>query len=205
MPTPGRLRPRKQPRQPRAHETRERILRAAAHIFAEHGYAEGTTNRIAEAAYVSIGSLYQYFPNKDAILVELMSAHIDDGVAAVRRHLDGGLPAGLDDALRLLVRTTVDIHREHPRLHQVLFEQAPRPAEVLAKLHEAERAMVATTASLLAAHPEVRVADPHTAARMVVGTVESLVHRFFAVDAPTGTERFEDELVTMLSGYLRGR
>jgi AcrR family transcriptional regulator len=183
---------------------RERILTAAAHVFAEHGYAAGTTNRIAEAAYVSIGSLYQYFPNKDAILVELMSAHIDAGVAAVRRELERGLPAGLDDALRLLVRTTVDNHRDQPRLHQVLFEQARRPAEVLAKLHDVERVMVTTAASLLAAHPEVRVADPHTAARMVVGTVESLVHRFFAVDRPTGTERFEDELVAMLGRYLRG-
>lgn len=200
----GRLRPRKQPKQRRAQETRERVLAAAAQVFAEHGYSAGTTNRIAEAAYISIGSLYQYFPNKDAILVELMSAHIDAGVGAVRRHLDDGLPAGLDDALRLLIGAAVDVHRDRPRLHQVLFEEAPRPPEVLATLHDAERAMVATAASLLAAHPEVRVADPHMAARMVVGAVESLVHRFFAVEVPSGTERFEDELVAMLGGYLRG-
>jgi len=64
---PNRFRPRKQPTQDRAAKTRQRILDAAAHVFAEHGYAAGTTNRIAEHAGLSIGSLNQYFPNKDAV------------------------------------------------------------------------------------------------------------------------------------------
>ena len=71
------LQPRKQGKQQRAVVTRQRILDAAAHVLATHGYAAGTTNRVAEAAGVSIGSLYQYFPNKDAILVELATAHVN--------------------------------------------------------------------------------------------------------------------------------
>lgn len=74
-----RLTPRRKPRQVRAELTRERILNSAAHVFAEYGYAAGTTNRIAEHAHMSIGSLYQYFPNKDAILAELLVRHIDRG------------------------------------------------------------------------------------------------------------------------------
>ena len=74
-----RLQPRRKPRQVRAELTRERILTAAAHVFAEHGYAAGTTNRIAERARISIGSLYQYFPNKDTILASLLVRHIDRG------------------------------------------------------------------------------------------------------------------------------
>ncbi|GAA2595903.1 hypothetical protein GCM10010411_31700 [Actinomadura fulvescens] len=61
-----RLRPRKAPGQQRAVETRERLLAAAARVFSEYGYAAGTTNRIAEAAGHSIGSLYQYFPTSMA-------------------------------------------------------------------------------------------------------------------------------------------
>ena len=58
MPTGNRrLEPRRKPRQVRAELTRERILTAAAHVFADHGYAAGTTNRIAERARISIGSL----------------------------------------------------------------------------------------------------------------------------------------------------
>ncbi|WP_232791650.1 MULTISPECIES: TetR/AcrR family transcriptional regulator [Amycolatopsis] len=66
-----RLRPRPEPQRVRGEPTRQRILAAAARIFAERGYAAGTTNRIAERAPVSIGSLYQYYPDKDAILVAL--------------------------------------------------------------------------------------------------------------------------------------
>jgi AcrR family transcriptional regulator len=83
-----RLQPRRKPRQVRAELTRDRILTAAAHVFAEHGYAAGTTNRIAERARVSIGSLYQYFPNKDAILAELLVRHIDRGTWAQADQLD---------------------------------------------------------------------------------------------------------------------
>lgn len=97
-----------------------------------HGYAAGTTNRIAEAAGHSIGSLYQYFPNKDAILVELAAAHARAGVAAIGRLLDDGpLPERLENKLRLFVRAALDSHRDDPALHRVLFEQAPRPPELL--------------------------------------------------------------------------
>jgi AcrR family transcriptional regulator len=66
--------PRKTPRQERSLRTVERILDAAAHIFHEQGYAGATTNDIADEANLSIGSIYQYFPNKDAVLVALTNA-----------------------------------------------------------------------------------------------------------------------------------
>ncbi|MEU5879923.1 TetR/AcrR family transcriptional regulator [Spirillospora sp. NPDC047279] len=200
-----RLRPRKAPGQQRAVETRERLLAAAARVFSEHGYAAGTTNRIAEAAGHSIGSLYQYFPNKDAILVELATAHAREGIAAIERHLDGGpLPERLEDKIRLFVRAAVDNHRDDPALHRVLFEQAPRPPELLAFLHAAEERGIAAVRVLLAAEPRVTVADVPMAARIVVNAVESLVHRFFTQERPADVERFENEVVDMLSRYLTG-
>lgn len=201
-PSGRRLQPRKQPRQARSQLTRQWILDAAARVVAEHGYAAGTTNRIAERAGVSIGSLYQYYPNKDAILVELMTAHLESGMAALRRRLDEGLPATLDEALRLLVRATIDNHRDDPALHRVLFEEAPRPAEFLRAVHEVEEAIVAVAAAMLATHPQVRVADPGTAARIVVATIESLVHRLVAAPAPLDPQIVEEEHVAMLVGYL---
>ncbi len=201
-PSPRHLQPRKQPRQARAERTREWILQAAAQVFAAHGYAAGTTNRIAERAGVSIGSLYQYYPNKDAILVELMTAHVDAGLAAIRARLEDGLPTELDALLRLFVRAAIDNHRDEPRLHQVLFEEAPRPATILAMLHEAEAALVAAAAPLLAARPQVTVGDPDVAARIVVATVESLVHRLVAAPEPMDPQVVEDELVRMVVAYL---
>ncbi|MUM19485.1 TetR/AcrR family transcriptional regulator [Mycobacterium sp. CBMA271] len=199
-----RLQPRKQPRQDRAEATRRRILDAAAHVFADFGYAAGTTNRIAERADVSIGSLYQYFPNKDSILVELMTAHTQEGFAHVQRHLTAGLPESIEDMLHIFVRAAIDNHRDNPRLHRVLFEEAPRPPEFLEMLHRSEDIVVAQAEAILAAHPDVRVSETAMAARMVVATIESLTHRLVAGPRPVNPQSFEDELVGMLTRYLTG-
>lgn len=200
-----RFRPRKQPRQQRAAETRQRILDAAARVFAEYGYAAGTTNRIAAAADLSIGSLYQYFPNKDAILSALTDAHVDAGAALLRERAAAGLPESLDDLLRLFVRATIDNHRDDTRLHRVLFEEAPRSPALLDRLHRTEETLVQAAEELLTQHPEVAVADAAFAARMVVTTIESLTHRLLACEKPAATEQLEAGIVAMLSAYLRAR
>src|SRR5271154_532489 len=110
-----RLTPRKLPTQQRSEATVEAILQAAAQVFERHGYAAGTTNRIAERAGVSIGSLYQYFPNKDAVLVALTERHIEAGAAVVApllARLEASTP--LDDALRGLTAAMVALHRQRP-------------------------------------------------------------------------------------------
>ena len=80
------LSPRKTPRQRRSTATVDAIVEAAARVFAEGGYGRANTNRIAETAGVSIGSLYEYFPNKDAILVAVAERHLA-GMMADVEHL----------------------------------------------------------------------------------------------------------------------
>ena len=65
--------PRKLPRQDRSRATVDAILEAAARVLVKEGFERTTTNRVAEAAGVSVGSLYQYFPNKEAILFRLQA------------------------------------------------------------------------------------------------------------------------------------
>ncbi|OBJ59719.1 TetR family transcriptional regulator [Mycobacterium sp. 1423905.2] len=197
-----RFRQRKQPKQERAAETRQRILDAAAQIFAEYGYTAGTTNRIAERADVSIGSLYQYFPNKDAVLRALMDAHVDAGARLLSERLSGGLPERLEEMLRVFVRATIDNHRDNPRLHRVLFEEAPRAPQFLDRLHELEEFSVAMAAGLLEQHPEVR-ATSRLHAQVVVATIDSLVHRLVTSPNPAEVSDVEDEIVRLLSSYLR--
>ncbi|BBX84843.1 TetR/AcrR family transcriptional regulator [Mycolicibacterium aubagnense] len=205
MAPPDRFRARKQPKQQRSVETRQRILEAAAHVFAEFGYRGGTTNRIAEAASMSIGSLYQYFPNKDAILVALTDAHVDAGTTLLAARVAAGLPSTLEGQLRLFTRATIDNHRDNPQLHQVLFAEAPRSPALLARLRDAEESAVATAHELLAQHPEIRVPDLKFAARMTVATIESLTHRLIACADPADPQLLEDSTVSMLATYLRGQ
>lgn len=204
MAPPDRFRPRKQPKQHRSAQTREQILAAAARVFSEYGYRAGTTNRIAAAADISIGSLYQYFPNKDAILASPIDAHIDAGSARLAERAAEGLPASLEGQLRLFTRATIDNHRDDPRLHRVLFEEAPRSPALLARLHRAEASAVAAAHDLLAQHGDVTSADLKFAARITVATIESLTHRLIATDEPADFTQLEDSIVAMLLAYLRG-
>ncbi|WP_106399226.1 TetR/AcrR family transcriptional regulator [Actinocorallia populi] len=184
-------------------ETRQRLLDAAARVFSRHGYAAGTTNRIAEEAGHSIGSLYQYFPNKDAILAELAGAHAEEGIARLRRRFEEGAPPNsLEGRLRMCVRIAIDLHRDDAPLHRVIFEEAPRTPEFLRMVHEAEEEFLEALQALLAADPEVTVADVPMAARLVVTTVEGAVHRIVTHDPPDDLERLENALVTMLMRYL---
>ncbi|WP_409491186.1 TetR/AcrR family transcriptional regulator [Amycolatopsis sp. cmx-11-12] len=198
-----RIQPRKQPRQVRAELTRQRILAAAAHIFAEYGYAAGTTNRIAERARISIGSLYQYYPNKDAILAELLTRHLDGdrGTATLRRYKES--PDSLETIIREFVRAVIDNHLDDPELLRIMFEQAPRSAELLERVTRVEWEMITDLHELLLAHPEVRVQDKDTAARLVSSTVEMTVHQLIAAPGSIDTTRLENELVAMITGYLR--
>ena len=191
-------------RQARGERRMREILDAALTLFAEAGYDRTSTNAIAARAEISPGSLYQYFPNKDAILVELMTAHVDDGFAMIRHAIEGGLPDSLEDTLRIFVRAAIDNHRDAPRLHRVMFEEAPRPPDFLLMLHRSEDDVVDLAETLLAGHPDVSVADTRTAARLVVAAIESLVHRLIAAPNPVEADPFEDELVAMLTRYLTG-
>lgn len=77
---------RRMPRQQRSQETVRCILVAAARVFRAEGFA-ATTNRIAEVAGVSIGTLYEYFPNKQALLLSLAEAHVQTAESALHAAL----------------------------------------------------------------------------------------------------------------------
>ena len=204
MPThERRIQPRKQPRQVRAELTRQRILTAAAHVFAEHGYAAGTTNRIAERARISIGSLYQYFPNKDAILAALLVRHLDRGDWTEADEVDlapGSLPA----AIRALVRDAIDNHRDDPALLRMMIEEARVSPELVEAMERHGRSRVAQVRDLLARHPDVAVTDLDTAAELIVTTVELNTHKLMAAPQTIPEEVFAAELVDMVTRYLHG-
>ncbi|MEV0704700.1 TetR/AcrR family transcriptional regulator [Saccharopolyspora sp. NPDC050389] len=178
----------------------ERVAEAAC-VFGEHGCAGGTTNRIAERARISIGSLYQYFPNKDAILAELLLRHLDDAEASTGWQ-QRGEPESLEEIIRALARIAIEHHLDDPRLLRVLLEQAPRSNDLLDRVARHELARAAYARDLFDRHPEVRVTDAATAARVVVSTLHLVVHQLVAAPTPVATGPLENELVSMLTRYL---
>ncbi|MDT8915737.1 TetR/AcrR family transcriptional regulator [Amycolatopsis sp. PS_44_ISF1] len=187
----------------RAELTRERILAAAAHVFAEHGYAAGTTNRIAERARVSIGSLYQYFPNKDAILAALLIQHIDRGTWTEAGELDLA-PGTLEATVRALIRDALDNHSDDPQLLRVMIEEAPLSQELLDTVERHGKQRTAQIRDVIVRHPDIHVGAPDVAAELVLFTVEMNTHKFMAAPRDAPVETFERELAAMITRYLRG-
>jgi AcrR family transcriptional regulator len=197
--------PRKQPGQDRSRATVEAIVDAAARILVKDGYDAFTTNRVAEKAGVSIGSLYQYFPNKDALLSELMRRHtreLEEGIDAM---VERARSAPLEEAVRAAIEHNVRAHLVDPALHRVLSDVPP-----LGKLDWEgdfeERTRARVKAAFEARRAEIVVGDLDLAVYIVSRAVEAIVHN--AV-----TERLDDlksgaiasEVTRMLVGYLTGR
>lgn len=212
MPTPTkkRLQPRRKPRQARSQATVEVILAAAARVFARAGYAATTTNHVAAKAGVSIGSLYEYFPSKDAILVALTERHVDEAERELGRVVAdlGAARPSLEDTIGLLVRTMVELHARDPGLHRVLFEEAPLPAKLRARVARLEALMAGEVARLLARHG-FDDGDASTAAAMAVQVAESLTHRLVLHDASASGKGWREaaephvhEISVLLLGYL---
>jgi AcrR family transcriptional regulator len=205
VPRRSALRPRKKPTQARSRATVDAILAAAAQVLQTKGYAGATTDRIAERAGVSVGSLYQYFPNKDALLVALAERHIDAGFALVRELLANAFreTSTIDDLLRRFVDAMVALHESEPRLHRVLFEEVPLPSSVRSGLRRRENAFATELRELLATRPEVKVPDTGVTAYVLVHTVDALVHNF-VLHPPDGIDsvQLKEELVRMLHGHL---
>ncbi len=201
-----RLEPRKKPVQRRSRFTVEQILIGAAQVFEAHGYAAGTTNRIAERAGVSVGTLYQYFPSKEAVAVALLEGHIEEttrklhewvGHMVSKRH-------GLRAALLDYVRGIMAVHEDKPRLQHMLLEETRLPDRLHEVLLRAEREAVEAMAGLLKLFPEIRRDDLERSGYFVIHTVESLTHRFAAHpdEQMIDPACFVEELVTMLEAYL---
>src|SRR5437868_6605036 len=115
----ARTNPRKKAVQARTQATVDAILRATARILVKEGYDRASTNKIALAAGVSIGSLYQYFPSKEALVAALIERHMDEMAGVLRAEFPRLAAEPLARAAEESVRLMVAAHAVDPRLHKV--------------------------------------------------------------------------------------
>src|SRR5882757_1097703 len=117
---------RKEPIQARSRLTVKAIIEATAQVLVAIGYERATTDTIAARAGVSIGTLYQYFSNKESLVAALIKNHVDEIMRTVEAALAEAADAPLESALQAMIHAGVEAHRADPALHKVLFEQVPR-------------------------------------------------------------------------------
>jgi len=195
--------PRKRPRQERSRATVDTILAATARVLVKRGYDDLTTNAVAAAAGVSIGSLYQYFPNKNALVAALIERHIEDMNASVLAELARVAQLPFAEAARCVVELTIRAHAVDPELHRVLTEQVPRAGK-LARLRELDEISHRMVAGLLAARrAELAIRDPDLSAFLLVSTIESVVHRAALLYPHRLRDpRLVDEATLLVTRYL---
>jgi AcrR family transcriptional regulator len=189
--------PRKEPRQERARATVDSILVAAAHILKTEGFERATTNRIAELAGVSIGSLYQYFPNKESVVGALRERHTDWFEGCLRAEIGRIVHLPLRPAARAAVDLVIALHAVDPELHNALSERrATDPHDELEFRHLMQ-------AQLEANRDELRPLDAELASFIAVRALEAVVHGT-ALDEPErlSDPRFADEVTELLVRYL---
>jgi AcrR family transcriptional regulator len=199
--------PRKRPLQGRSRSTVDAILEAAAQVLERDGYTASTTDLIAERAGVSIGSVYQYFPNKDALLLALAQRHADAARAVLEPLLaevvEGTPPVG--PWLRRFVRAIVELNGRRPRLHQILFEETPFPQENMEEMYRAGELIVGIVESYLARAADVKVANPRLAAYLLFRSIGGIAHAGVVRRPPDLTmQDCGEELILILVRYLTG-
>lgn len=201
--------PRKSASQERSRATVDVLLEATARILVKEGYDRASTNRIAEVAGVSIGSLYQYFPSKEALVAAVIDRHSQRISQVTRNAVVKVAARPIEVAAREFVSVAIDAHRLDPKLHVVLSEQIPRVGrleDVEANLREG----YALVRGYLAAHrDEIDVADPDLAAFICVTVVEALTHaavlRRPDILAGDKARQFVDDVTRLLVRYLKPR
>ncbi|MGC4952267.1 TetR/AcrR family transcriptional regulator [Actinomadura citrea] len=199
--SPG-LSPRRTPSQDRSRRTVERILEAATRVLSEHGYDGASTNRIAKAAGVGNGSLYQYFPNKDAIVIAVLDRFADRLADRLGEEIEATMRLPWQEAGRALLDVQIRLFEENADLLRIVVEQVPRlgPFDKLAALQRRLTDLVRVY--LLLNRAEFRDdLDIDATLWIITETVGLLSIKYVLDRPPIPHERMVDELVI---GYIRG-
>lgn len=199
MPLKYRTTPRKLPQQDRSKVTVDAILTATTHILIEEGYDKASTNRIAERAGISIGSLYQYFPNKESLIAALRDRHVSRMMATIESKLKDLDNAPIEVVLPELVKANIAAHAIEPALHKVLHEQVPRLNET-----QSENSMTKLLQNYLAKQCDrLTPQNLEYIVFIVERTVEALTHAA-VIERPEllHNRQLEQEINQMLLCYL---
>jgi AcrR family transcriptional regulator len=194
---------RNQPRQPRSRATVAVILDAAIRVLDREGFDALTTSRVAEVAGVSVGTLYQYFAHRDAIVSALQDRELERTGALLERVLAGAAGLTNHELARSVVVELLGLYRAAPALHRVLAArglQFSPPERVVA--FDA-RSVAVLKAFLGAAGPRIRAANLEAAAFVIYQSVRATMLAYL-LESPAGVDDalLTDELTQLIVRYL---
>jgi AcrR family transcriptional regulator len=196
--------PRKKPAQQRSRATVDAIVDATARVLVRDGYDALSTNRVAKEARVSVGSLYQYFPGKEALVAAVMeqyASRMQENIAG--RLQNSGTAATAEEVATEMIRAMLVAQQAEPRLHRALVEQVPLIG-ALRRLHELFTNYERLVAAWLTENLErIEVKDVDMAAFVLVAAVEGLVNRAI-LDRPelVSSGKIEEHILRLVLAYV---
>ncbi|MES2070040.1 MAG: TetR/AcrR family transcriptional regulator [Pseudomonadota bacterium] len=201
------IKPRKHASQERSRATVDTLIEATARILVREGFDKASTNRIAEEAGVSIGSLYQYYPGKEALVAAVIERHDQEIMQVVHEALAEVASQPIEKAVRRLVVAAIEAHRIDPELHRVIAEQIPRTGS-LENIEAFNRQTYALFRAYLEGHrDELRMVDLGLATYVCVTTIEALTHTAVLhrseMLSDEGAATLVDEATRLVVGYLQ--
>ncbi len=195
---------RKQPRQARSRQMVERLVDAGREVLLADGYDAFSTNRVATAAGVSPGSLYQYFPDKAAIVEVVIDRYWDEVAGRVASSLTDRISETGPAMVRDTADALVSALEADPALLRVIAEELPVASNRHRRASLEQRVRELMAAYLAARHGASRRPDPSVAAWVLVIALENLAMRWVLDEPPISRDRLLDEIVALVGGYLLG-
>ncbi len=191
---------RREPKQQRSRQTVEAVLEGVQRVLRRHGAEAITTNRVAEAAGVSIGSLYQYFPDKQAIFTALHDRHVDRVRHVMERTMVDCAAASLEEFTSELVERLANVHSEDAELHDLTSVAVPGGADGF------KRALSASFEQVISPTKQDRYTTEEAERMLFVlpQMVEALVHGVGVAHQKQAIsrERAKDEALRTVAVYL---
>jgi AcrR family transcriptional regulator len=198
---------RRDPSQERSREMVEWIVEAAMRLFSEQGYKATTTNKIAELAGVSVGSLYHYFPNKESILLELGVRHrkrVYGEIISLLKHDSGD---DLEAVLKKVIFQIIRLHRERPLLLEAITNHTRVDKYLDAMDREYDLKFWRTVGGIIerkyrSSRPSLKAESLRDAWIMLGKSGKEIIHNIAVDDLYGSDEKITDDLVRVILSYL---
>jgi AcrR family transcriptional regulator len=195
----------RQPQQARSRKTRERIVRAAEHLFESKGYEPTTSGAIARRAGVSVGAFYLYFPDKHAILMEIFHQTAEQ---IFGRAMEGLRPehwqkTDLREGIRALIGSILDSRDLRPGIQRIFQERYFKDEAIKSAVDRMQEESVGAILKLMEVlSGRVRVRDREAAAFLVYVAVDALALRVMLAETPFDPDRLTLELTDLIARYI---
>lgn len=198
-----RLAPLRKPIQTRSKITNEAIFEATIQVLLRTGAYGLTTTKVADRAGVSVGTLYQYFPNKQSLLSELLKRHLEEVVVAVEQACERARGQAIEVMAQHIVDAFIDAKLARPELSKVLYSisaELDGQAVVAAMMLRSQLALC----DLFASNHQAKFRDIKTTSFIVTTALVGPVQAVLTAELPESMQtEVRRQLTSMLIAYLQ--